>query len=162
MSYLQALNAGLINPTNQIATYTYNELSYPVASPTSIGYQYFEGDATGWDLDVTTSTWTGLFADQIEYPAGIYMLSATFAYRTSGTAEVVEDGQFFIGLADSLLDLDPNQGYFCGSSTNEGVLSLSVPFISDGNTKNTVIFVYNINFANSEVTDIAYSLTRIG
>jgi len=162
MSYLQALNAGLINPTNQVSTYTYNTIEYPITSNTSAGYQYFEYSSTGWYLDGTPDTWNELYFNDIEYPAGIYTLSAIFNYQTSGVASVVDGGKFYIGISDDQLDLEPTLANYTGSSLNEGVLNLNVIFISDGDTKNMINFVYNINFSNSVITDIGYSLTRIG
>jgi len=163
MSFLQALNSGLINTRTEPASYSYDTLTYPITSPLSIGYQAYGTYTTSVALS-TLNTWTLLYANTTDYPAGVYMLSAVFTFDSSSTGAIINNEYLQIGLVDTLTGVasGPTLGNKCGTSNNQGIINMTVPFISDGDTKTNIIFAYNTAFANTTVTNIAFTLVRVG
>jgi hypothetical protein len=166
MSYLQALNAGLINPTNQPASYSYNTLVYPVESPTQVGYTY-NVTATGVPIALTVynGTYTSLFEDNIEYPAGIYTFNLFVSYDCTD-AGAVELNTLSIALVDDDSDYEPP--YLVRSvmsPSNVGSITMSIPFFSNGTTKTKVILSYASTYVGTNpinITALNYTLTKIG
>lgn len=160
MSYLQALNAGLLNPTNQVATYNYNTLD--ITSPTSVGFEYSESDSNngvGW-ATIANDTWNEFYESADTYPAGIYMLSVIFDYSCSDA--YTETPGIYFGLATSSED-QAQVGKSCSSVYNTASINMTVSFISTGGIDSNIHLSYNVGtIANITINNVAYNLTRIG
>jgi hypothetical protein len=167
MSYLQALNAGLLTNANgqDPLVIKYETLTYPITSPASVGYYYIAEEVNDVALN-NSGAWTLLYTDPTEYPAGIYMLSLSVLY--TDTSSVITLTGTYNGLSIGIVDdptasLKPEEGFENGSSLNIGSINMTLPFISDGTTdKNRISITYNSNIANVTVKKIKYVLTRIG
>jgi hypothetical protein len=157
MSYLQVLNAGLINPSNQVAKYNYTTLD--ITSPNSVGYQYSTSDSTGW-TPTDDDAWHEFYVSSEDYPAGVYMLSVQINYSNTDPVDYVE--QIIFGLNDSTSDT-PQIGKTCSSNYNQGFLNMTVSFISDGSLDQNIHLCYNIgDIPNITIDLVSYNLTRIG
>jgi hypothetical protein len=166
MSYLQALNAGLINPTNQPASYSYNTLTYPVESTTQVGYTYNVTDSdVPFDLAVYTGVYGLLYDDTNVYPAGIYIFNLFVSYDCADDG-AVEFNTLSVALVDDNTDYNPPYlARTVMTSSNMGSLTMSCPFISNGTTKTKVVLSYASTYAGANdiaITGLNYTLTKIG
>lgn len=166
MSYLQALNAGLINPTNQPASYSYNTLVYPVVSTSQVGYTYNVTDTVvPYPLTIYNGTYNLLYDDTNEYPAGIYIFNLFVSYDCAD-AGAIELNTLSVALVDDDSDYDPPYlARTVMSPSNLGSITMSIPFISNGTTKNKVVLSYASTYAGANqinITGLNYTLTKIG
>ena len=165
MSYLQALNAGLLTNAsgNAPSTFNYTTIStYPIPSLSQVGGIVNKLDSSVYIL-TGNSTWNQLSENSlVPIQAGVYMLSAAITFTSSNIWTI--DNYILFGLCDITPSMTPANGNICGSTINNGICNMCVPYISNGvgESNQFIRFVYNTNMTNMTVTSIAYTLTRIG
>ena len=157
MSYLQALNAKLINPSTQVSEYSYTTLD--ITSPNSVGFQYYISDSTGW-ATTNDDAWHEFYVSSVDYPAGIYMIGIQIVYSCTDAFDNVD--AIIFGLNDATSD-SPQFGKVVSSLWNEDSLSFTTSYISDGSLDANVHLCYNVgDVDNITIESVIYNITRIG